>query len=956
MSAVTVFLILSFMVTVTASAQYNWFYGKNKVNKKTYDWQHVETEHFKIYYYTTKESLVRKVSAAAESAYKRISDYLNVKVKKKGKVPIIFYSTAIDFELTNIAGYVPPGAVAFAESTTYRVVIQGDAPLDDLTHTIAHELGHIFEYSILGRRARFFRPPLWFMEGFSEFIAGGWDQFSMLTVRDRVLTDRIPKLGKSGELETPYYNARIIPYDFGHMVYDFLYERFGKRGIKKLLYAARGGSILRGRRNILRVFDYTPKLFNFEFGKWLRKKFEKFKYKENPEDYSYVIGPDFPYAYTFSHQLSPSGEMLAILTVNMKKYQINIILISMKDGKVIKNLTPGVTTKYDGINLNFNPTRGQSFAWHKDSNKIAFFARKAWDNYLIVLDVLSGKILKRMKIEGMQQPTAPNFHPKKPDQLYFTGMESTNSYIYSVDINSGKVRQHTDGLLFIRGIDISPDGEKVVFSAKHEGYHKLYMGTLEKPEMAKQITFGEYNDITPTFTLDGKRVYYTSDELGSYNVYSIDLGEKKRARFTDVMTGNFFPIEIPKNDEGKKEVVLSTYIKGSFTLFRKDVSKPQEERSIEFETLDTDMLAKKKAEVPEVDLEFRGDYKPFSKLYIRSLPPLSVSVGTDGGFFGYSYLSMSDLMGDHDFTLLLSSFYGYRSYHLYYLKKNTRLQLFAHLFSYQQAYYYYVPEAGSINSLTVRSQYGGEVGFYYPFSRSYRAEATVGFYKQNENTDNLYYGGDLPYGQYVDGWATPLRFSLVGETTRFSNFGPLMGHTFKLSYTKFLKIGSGFIDAYEMEADIRKYIRVGGDSLLAFRLYGIKSGGANAMLNWTGGNNTFRSEDFYRLVGNNVVLFNAEFRFPLIRAALTPIGVVGPVRGVFFFDVGGVWFNGQDFDVFQKDPDGSDRFQLEDPIASMGYGIQFFLFGYPMHVEWVWRTDLKQKKYHGINFWIGFDF
>jgi hypothetical protein len=953
LSAVTVFLMLTFMVSTAAFSQYNWFYGKNKVPKETYDWQHIETEHFKIYYYTQNESLVKKVAAAAEAGYKRISDYLNVKVKRKGKVPIIFYSTAIDFELTNIAGYVPPGAVAFAESTTYRVVIQGDAPFDDLTHTITHELGHIFEYTILGNRSRYISPPLWFMEGFSEFITGDWDQFAMLTVRDRVLTDRIPKISKDGRLTTPYYNARIIPYDFGHMMYDFLDEKHGKRGIKKLLYSARGGSMFRGRRNLLKVFDYSPKLFNFEFGKWLRKKFETYKYKENPEDYSYIIGPDIPYTYSFSHQLSPSGEMLAILTVNMKTYQLNIILISMKDGKVIKNLTPGIITDYDIINLNFNPTNGVSFAWHKDSNKIAFFVRKAWDNYMVVVDVLSGKKLKKIKVEGVQQPTAPNFHPKKPGQLYFTGLESTKSFIYSMDINTGKITKHTDGLLFIRAIDIAPDGEQVVFSAKHEGHHKLYLGMLDKPEMAKQITFGKYNDITPTFTADGKHIYYTSDERGSYNVYSIDLEEKKLSRYTDVMTGNFYPIEIPGD---KKEVVMSSYFKGTFSLFRKDVSKPQEVRDIQFESVDTEALAKKAAEVPDVDVTFKGDYQPFKKLFVRSLPPLSVSIGTDGGFFGYSYVSLTDLMGDHNFTLLISSFYGFRSYHLYYLKQNTRLQLFAHLFAYQQAYYYYAPDYSSINSLTVRSQYGGELGFYYPFSRAYRAEATVGFYKQNENSDNLAFGADLPYGQYVDGWAIPVRFSLVGETTRFSNFGPTMGHTFKLSFEKYVKLGGGFIDAYTAEADIRKYIRISSDSLLAFRLYGFKAGGKNALLNWTGGNNTFRSEEFYRLIGNNIVLFNAEFRFPLIRAALTPIGIIGPVRGTFFFDVGGVWFNGQQFDIFKKNPDGSTKFQLDDAISSYGFGIEFFLFGYPMHVEWVTRTDWKQKRYRGVNFWIGFDF
>ena len=48
--------------------------------------------------------------------------------------------------------------------------------------------------------------------------------------------------------------------------------------------------------------------------------------------------------------------------------------------------------------------------------------------------------------------------------------------------------------------------------------------------------------------------------------------------------------------------------------------------------------------------------------------------------------------------------------------------------------------------------------------------------------------------------------------------------------------------------------------------------------------------------------------------------------------------------------------QLKDAISSYGYGIQFFLFGYPLHFEWVYWTDFKNSKYNGVNFWIGFDF
>lgn len=944
-------LMLVLLVVLLAGswmfAQYSYYYGKNKVTKHSYDWKYIETDHYRIHYYTNDEKLVKKVARAAETAYTKISDYLNVRLEKK--VPLIFYTTHIDFELNNIAGYMPPSAVAFAESTQYRVVIQGEMSFDELDRTITHEMGHIFEYEVMGNRARFISPPLWLVEGFSEFMAETWDPFNSLAVRDRVLTGRIPLLNKNGELETPYYNSRLIPYDFGHLIYEFLDQKYGRRGIKKLLYSLKGGSLFRAQQNVMRVFDMSPKLFNHEFGKFLRSRYKKFLGREDPEDYSYIIGPDFPYAYSLSHQVSPSGEMLAVLTVNQKQGDIDIILVSMKDGKVIKNITPGFTSRYDVINLNFVPTDGISISWNRKDNQLAFFARRAWDDYLVVVDVLSGKILEQIKIDTIQAPSSPVFHPGG-QKIYFTGQEHTKSYIYAMNLQDKKVVKLTEGLLFIKSINLSPDGQRIVFSASTPGtpYHKLYLGTIDKPGMAKKLTDGDYNDITPFFSEDGRYIYYSCDELESYNIYALDLEEQVRYRYSDVMTGNFFPIPIPGE---KGQVVMSSYYKGMFQLFKLDVSTPREKTALKFAAVDTETLARQETEMKiDVNIKEQGKYKPLKRLFLQSLPPLAVSIGTDGSLWGYSSVTMTDLLGDHNFTFYVSSFYGYRSYHLMYLNQEKRLQLYGHLFSYSDVYYFGTG-GGLKYSRNVRKMYGGEIGVFYPFNREYRAEARLSLYRQEENLDKIYLGHELPYGQYYNGTVLPLRLSLVGETTMFSNYGPNNGHTFNITFEKYIKLGSGFMDTYTIEADLRKYIRLDNSTLLAFRLVGFHSGGDNPVMYWTGGNNSIRSIGFRSWSGTNMFVFNSEFRFALVHMAYTPIGIIGPVRGVLFFDMGGAWFKGQKFRIFDED-----EFRLKNAIASYGFGLEFFMFGYPMHVEWVWRTDLRKRDYYGVNFWIGFDF
>ena len=56
-----------------------------------------------------------------------------------------------------------------------------------------------------------------------------------------------------------------------------------------------------------------------------------------------------------------------------------------------------------------------------------------------------------------------------------------------------------------------------------------------------------------------------------------------------------------------------------------------------------------------------------------------------------------------------------------------------------------------------------------------------------------------------------------------------------------------------------------------------------------------RGYEYLQFIGQNGFFANAELRFPLIEAMLTPLGVLGGLRGVFFANIGGAAFNGQAF-------------------------------------------------------------
>src|SRR5204862_5118062 len=150
------------------------------------------------------------------------------------------------------------------------------------------------------------------------------------------------------------------------------------------------------------------------------------------------------------------------------------------------------------------------------------------------------------------------------------------------------------------------------------------------------------------------------------------------------------------------------------------------------------------------------------------------------------------------------------------------------------------------------------------------------------------------YGRSVlsNGTLMPLGAAFIQETTIFREFGPLAGNTMRLAFEAAPKIG-GMLSRQTLDGDVRHYLRLGGTGLLATRIRGFKSVGDFPDFLYFGGNGDLRGYDYLEFAGQNTVYANAELRFPLIEAALTPIGVIGGIRGVFFAGMGGAWFNNQ---------------------------------------------------------------
>ena len=952
----------------------NWYfpyYGKNRVLYENFGWKTYPTEHFRIYFYFENPRMLKSIAQMCEASYERISQVLRHQLTKP--VPMIYYNTFTDFEQTNVFPGVGEGVLGVSEPLLHRIGVYGDMPLQDLQDLIEHELTHVFEFDILwgnqgGALYALFQPPEWVFEGLSEYNTRKWSSWSTLITRDAVLNDRIPELGPGNELVAPAFLPRPPSYDFGHAIYEFMEERYGANAIREFWQSLKGSPLIGRRDPIRRTFNLKPKEFNQEFKKYLRDKNKAFLQRENPEDYSITIGPEFPvnpYVYAFSHALSPSGDLAATITFNAMESDLDIVLISVKDGTIIKNLTPGYTNKYEYIKYEMDFTKGKDLAWTPDGDRLAFFGRDGQKFSLYLLDVLTGDTVKKIKLD-LDQPNSPSFFPNGEDMVFSAFNQGIHD-IYQLNLASGKIINLTNDELYERAPAVSPDGKTIAYTIHLGDYDKLFISPAGDLKKKTQLTSGKGNTVAPSFSLDSKEIFFSGDLRDAFNIYSLNLETGKMKRFTDVRTGNFFPTPLPNEPQ---KLVFSSFNKGFFQLFRAELA-PQEEETVPFATVTPDSGETLDPFKPAVALDIQANeiqrYKGLGNLIITQRPPIDTLVGTDGSIYGGSQLAFSDLLGDHNFNLTVYQANSFRSYSFAYINMKSRLQWMADAFQYTLFYYMpyaylnysqVMPNFSYKDAVTTRKITGLNLNANYPLSLFTRLEAGLGFYSYEEEildplsfpkpstgVDNNFWNGNFLY-------ATT---SIVGETTRFNQiWGPLSGSTYRLALTQALPAGKSLINCTIVEADLRKYLNLGSGLVLAFRWNGFASRGKNPYIFYYGGNNQVRSAYYFNIIATEGWYANAELRFTVLASTPTFIGNLGPIRGTLFFDV-----------TRSKVKGYYPNFYPYEAGGSFGYGLQFFFLGLPIHVEWVKELGFPKlfdpfgiKSLGGFTtkFWIGYDF
>jgi Tol biopolymer transport system component len=929
-------------------------FGKNKVQYRDFKWDIYHSPHFNMYYYKGEEQLLQKMVSYAESAYDDISRELNFQIKDP--IPLLYYSTHSAFEQNNvILNFIPEGVGAFASPARFRMVMPVDVPDAMLMKLVRHELTHIFQYHMLFQgslaKAVASSPPTWFMEGMASYVAKDENARDKMYLRDAVVNDQIPSVKQDF--------GGFFAYRYGHALFDFVEERWGREGFLDFLYEIRNTIGARVDRAVQRAFKMDSEDFDAEFRRWLRKRYlQELVATGEPGDFGrrFRVEEQESNAWVTSPTASPSGDLVAALS--SYRGDIDVVVFDAKKRRLLRNLTKGYTNDYQylvGQELALGRTYGRDLSFSPDGNTIAVFAKRERARSLILIDVLNGGVRRIIDMGTVEQPYAPSWSPDGKT-IVFSGNEKGKFDIFLLDVEGAKLRHFTDDDIYDGAPVFTPDGKSIVYiSVVGNGFAKIFRSPLDNPGQRFQITAGDSNENDPLFSPDGKRLYFTSDRDGRDNVYGVDLATGQTHQYTNVVTGAFMPTVLQDTTDKKERLVFTGYWKSRMDLYVTDVDQPVKEAAVT-QLPTAPALAK---DIPhfepdiQVTLDDANKERYSGRKFFLEDAQTYIGVDSNQTYLGRILLTFSDYLGDRRILADLSSVESFSDFNFTYADLSHRRQWEARVFDTRTFFIGQDTVTGRIIQGKTASRQTGAIGsLIYPFSFYNRAEIGTGYIWRDYFDQRFAPVGDgtfVPILVEIKDNFPVLTGALAGDTSLFADWGPIAGHRWRIDGTYAPDLHQKGTLMTSAVLDAREYLPLSLRSNLALRVWGAVSNGNNPNLIYFGGLDTIRGTDFRTLVGDRGFFANVEYRFPLIDVLATPVLAFRGVRGNVFFDIGGAWLH--KFQSFQAY--SSDEGRLKNAIASYGYGFTIRFIGLDLNWDFAKETDFKKSNGYRTAFWIG---
>jgi Tol biopolymer transport system component len=521
------------------------YFGRNKVQYETFDFRVLKTPHFDVYFYPEEEAATRDAARMAERWYARLSRILDHEFEERQ--PVVIYGSHPAFQqTTTLSGEVGEGTGGVTEALKQRVVLPLTGSYQETDHVLGHELVHAFQYDIsgLGRfrgsltagAQAFGGAPLWFTEGMAEYLSvGPVDPLTAMWLRDAVLSGDVPTI------EELTYDSRYFPYRWGQAFWAYVGGRWGDATIGQILtLLGQGIPYQQAFERVLNIKlddlsedwhvairrSYLPLLADRPEAREVARPL----ITESREGGRLNIGPT----------VSPDGRWVAFLSE--RDLDVDLWLADARTGEVIRRLRPGSAFDSHFQSLRYINSAG---TWSPDSKRFAFSALRGAADVLVILNVDNGKVLREHEIPDVSEIATPTWSPDGRT-IVFSGISGGVSDLYALDVESGQSRKVTDDLYANLHPSYSPDGRTIAFvtdegpgtdlGALRYGDYRIMLIDAAGGQ-ARMVGGMEGRNINPTWTRDGRGLYFVSDRTGIPNIYRVEIESGQLTQLTQLFGG-----------------------------------------------------------------------------------------------------------------------------------------------------------------------------------------------------------------------------------------------------------------------------------------------------------------------------------------------------------------------------------------------------------------------------------
>jgi hypothetical protein len=897
--------MVKWLITVLAVWSISTFSHANLFHDSNLDWKTIETRHFLIHFHDGAEKVARDFIPIANKVHDEVTSYL--RWIPADKVHIVLTD---EFDISN--GF----ATVFPRNNTHIFIAAPDElnSLEDhngwLELVFLHEYVHIvhldkargaplFLRKIFGREGLFIPTvfpnafqPAWFIEGIATYaetdveqgIGRGQSTYYDMLMRGEVLAG-VKELRRINQ-PIGSWPAGTIRYLYGVHYHNFIRDRFGDHKIKAMIEGISDNVVpYRIDSNTFYTFGRDLDGMWSEFNNYLHNKYDPVI--ERVRKQGLIEGKALTERGYDADSLRVLGNQAFYVSFNGRSHSA---LMRVEPGKPVEKLR----------DINF----GARLDLHKDKGiliaqpEVCRNARVYYDLYR--LDTDGNDYTRLTDCARYRQAVWSN----KGDRIIAVhnelGINSLHVLTTEAELLE-KIWVGEDGTQ-IGQMSYSPTEDILVASVwrKNQGWN------LEKFDLATRqwsyLSHDKFIQAQPTFSEDGQSILYSADNDGIYNAYQFDLNTNTTKKLTNLLGGAFSPV---MTDSG---LYYLGYQSEGYDLYHMQTAQPIMTATVQL--AEGDIItpeASKPVDSSESDIAVK-DYSPWSSVTPSWWLPyfliddqrteIGAQTFANDALYRHSYAVFAAYDIENDWVTGSFDYFYDGLWPIIHVGISRETDLFVDNNDDPQRIR---AEKQALLEAIVPFTFIQDAWFVHAAIWTEReknvwtAPAVTAFADTREDFAGLAL-------RYVSAKRFPLSISrsegrdlrLIYEDTDVIGNSDQKGQTLVGDWREFLHFGDEHVLA------LRLVEGRGENNSKPFRLGGIQS--TNPLAAFIGNGTPIFDEREYslrgydegrsQLIGQNMRLFSAEYRFPIWRIEhgwmAPPVGF-NQLHGTLFYDTGGVW-------------------------------------------------------------------